>query len=283
MPKSIQLLVVEDDVYARDAMVLLLCQDWRTRVIAEAGNFDEATRAAASVRKRLHAALVDLEAADGTDWPLRFVEQLRGPTENAPPRILCSAKYAHPDLLARAVAAGVNGFVLKDECGWAIAQAVAYSHQGQFPLTPGVRAAMRAHGLSARWPEVLVDGSDLGAELSPRERQVARRFLLYGPSLRNLSDELQIRADEVGKVVQRIYEKLGVYKLVEQGNPEAYFTDESVLDHMRRIIQHTDRRRTQAEARRAQNPAAKPRRVRPEQQDSLAFHLLTLLRRPRRK
>ncbi len=279
MPKSIQLLVVEDDVYARDAMVLLLCQDWRTRVIAEAGSYAEALQVLPEIRDRMHAVMVDLEAADGTDWPLRFVEHLRGPLEHAPPRVLCSAKYAHPDMLARAIDAGVNGFILKDECGWAIAQAVAYAQQGQFPHTPGVRDAMEQQGLRPKWPGVLVDGSDLGSELSPRERQVARLFLLYGPSLRNLSDELQIRADEVGKVVQRIYEKLGVYKLVEQGNPENYFTDESVLDHMRRIIRQTDRRRSQSEARQAKKPDSKPRRVRPEQQDTLAYHLLTLLRR----
>lgn len=58
MPKSMQLLVVEDDVCARGAMVLPLCQDWRTRVKAEAGSYAEALEVLPEIRDRLHAVLV---------------------------------------------------------------------------------------------------------------------------------------------------------------------------------------------------------------------------------
>ena len=35
MAKDIQVLIIEDDPYARDLMTLLLTRDWRTHVIGE--------------------------------------------------------------------------------------------------------------------------------------------------------------------------------------------------------------------------------------------------------
>ena len=41
MAKDIQVLIIEDDPYARDLMALLLTRDWRTRVIGEIANEHE--------------------------------------------------------------------------------------------------------------------------------------------------------------------------------------------------------------------------------------------------
>ena len=41
MAKDIQVLIIEDDPYARDLMTLLLTRDWRTRVIGEIANQHE--------------------------------------------------------------------------------------------------------------------------------------------------------------------------------------------------------------------------------------------------
>jgi len=35
MAKDIQVLIIEDDPYARDLMTLLLTRDWRTHVVGE--------------------------------------------------------------------------------------------------------------------------------------------------------------------------------------------------------------------------------------------------------
>ena len=41
MAKDIQVLIIEDDPYARDLMTLLLTRDWRTHVIGEIANQHE--------------------------------------------------------------------------------------------------------------------------------------------------------------------------------------------------------------------------------------------------
>lgn len=258
--KDLNLLLIEDDPFARDLMGMLLTRDWRTRLVGEVGSEEEVRRALAEPGRRIDAILLDTEVPDEANWLPRIagLAALADPS----PRILCTATKPDAHSLRQAVESGFGGYLIKKEIGYALGTAVSHSVKSRrFILTPsGYRAA-----LGARLPlppdSWLFDGTKPVAKLTPREAEIARLAILFNHPYNELSDELLIRADQVGKVVSQVYEKLGMdYIISGEIPPETIFDDEVILRNFRRILQ-------QVAARKSKRKAA--------DMPTLAFHLLT--------
>ncbi len=260
MPKDINILLIEDDPYARDLMGSLLTRDWRTRLVAEVGSEDDVRRIINIPAQRIDAIILDAEVPGRPDWPWRVSDLVQGLTPS--PQILCTANHVDSETLKQVIARNFGGYLIKEEVGYALAAAVSQStHRQRFILTPGVyrhaleqRVTLPAH----TW---LLDGTRPVADLTRREAEIARLAILFNHSHRDLSDELLIRADQVSKNVSAIYTKLGLDSILNgEVAPELLFEDVLVLEHFREILAQV---------------AKQPSKRKSADMATLAFHILT--------
>jgi len=267
MPKDIHVLLIEDDLYARDLMSMLLTRDWRTRVVGEAGSESEVERFLRDPMNRVGAIVLDTEVPGDPDWPFRVAGYAQRSGERAlgvePPAILCTATRPDPEMIRRVVNGKFAGYLLKREVGYALAAAIALAvKQGKWIITRGAyQLALRER---IRLPEnaVVMDGTKPAANLTAREAEIARLAILFNHPHRDLSDELVIRADQVSKHVSSVYTKLGLDEILNgEISPEVFFQDQLVLQRFQKIL---DRVGTSKSVRKTADMA------------TLAFHLLTV-------
>ena len=261
MPKDIQVLLIEDDLYARDLMSMLLTRDWRTRILGEVGSEAEVEKFFADPINRVGAVVVDTEVIGDSDWPFRVAEYAQRSGQN--PAILCTATRPNPEILRKVVRGNFQGYLLKKELGYALAAAIALAvKQTKWVITSeAFQLALRER---IRLPDhtILLDGTKPVANLTPREAEIARLAILFNHPHRDLSDELIIRADQVSKHVSNVYTKLGLDEILSgEIGPEAFIQDQLVLQHFRKIL---DRVGTSKSVRKTADMA------------TLAFHLLTV-------
>ena len=263
MPTDIRVLIVEDDPYARDCMALLLARDWRTRVIGEAGSEAEVTRLLA---QPVDVILLDTEVPDDRGWLFRLAERMRKLQHR--PVILCTGTCALYEVLRGVLRGGFGGYILKGEVLYALASAVTRAATGRWVITPGVQQLAEDRRLTLPEETVMLSGTGRVTGFTPRESEIARLAILFSQPKRDLADELQIRPDEVGKLVSRVYEKLGLRDILdEEVSPEGYFDDPLMVKRFRAA------REKVAECKQA---AAGTRKPKVSDMETLAFHLLTV-------
>jgi len=261
MPKDIHVLLVEDDLYARDLMSLLLTRDWRTRVVGEFGSESDVEQFLSDPIQRVGAIVLDTEVPGDPEWPFRIAEYAARTGQK--PTLLCMATQPNPDTLKQVIANCFGGYVLKHEVGYALAAAIALAAKHEkFVTTRGAyHLALRER---IRLPDnaVLLDGTKPVANLTPREAEIARLAILFNHPHRDLADELVIRADQVSKHVSSVYTKLGLDEILDgEIHPETFIQDKMVLKHFQEILNRMEKGKS---VRKTADMA------------TLAFHLLTV-------
>ncbi len=265
---KIQVVIVEDDPYARDWMALLLARDWRTRVAAEFETSD-----APGWRSYLADPLnpADVLIVD-TEIPAQ-PQGYRAVAESAlarphPPRLLytCTRPEAHS--LGWALQPGGAGYLVKGELRYGVASAAAYAAQGAFVLTPGGRelaGRLEQLGLACLpRPAFSLDGQAANDRFTHRERDLARLGVLFNLAQRDLADELILSADFVAEVLGQVYEKLGLRDLrAGEQTLESLFADPALAARMRAVLPPAD----------PAHSGPRPRKL--PSLATLAFHLLT--------
>jgi two-component system response regulator DesR len=173
----IRLLLADDQALVRGAMAALLNLESDLTVVAEVGRGDEVLDAV-----RAHA--VDVALLDVEMPGLDGVAVARQLAEHAPGcRVLMVTTFGRAGYLRRAMAAGANGFVVKDTPARLLADAVRRVHQGLRVVDPALAAESLAYGdspLTARETDVLVAARD-GSTVA----DIARRLHLSDGTVRN--------------------------------------------------------------------------------------------------
>jgi DNA-binding NarL/FixJ family response regulator len=261
MPKDINVLVVEEDLYSRDMMTMLLTRDWRTRVVAELPNYEMIGDFIAQPLQKLDVILIGLETPRENEWPFQVIEDTL--TLPDPPVIVYAGTNVRWDVSRYLEQPTFGGYLLKSEIAYSIAAAVAYAHQGDCVITPGVCGLIRNQSLNKR--VLIVDGSQKAADFSRRESEIIHLGILFNMSQRDMADELLIGTDWISETMSHVYEKLGLHELLNgQVSLRLYFDDELILSHFEKILARAKKSPTPGKLRKA------------PWMSTLAFHLLTV-------
>jgi DNA-binding NarL/FixJ family response regulator len=195
---SIKLLVADHDEIAL-AGIRVLLNGANVEIVGEARTGAELLR----LFEETKPDVVLLEALLPDQDGLQVLERIRRITFEAP--VLFFSAHEVPGYIARAVAMGANGYVLKSADGSELSEAIRRASVGDDTWTKRllrqVSSALRL-GLSSA-------GVDTDGLLTPRENEVLQ-LVTAGLKNKQIADELGISSETIKEHVQNILRKVGV-------------------------------------------------------------------------
>ncbi|MFF2557645.1 response regulator [Nocardia sp. NPDC058058] len=190
---AVRLVICDDHAVVRAGLLALLSSAAGIEVIGEAGSGPEAV--ALAERLRPEVVLMDLQLGgdmDGAEATRRITE-FAAPT----PRVLVLTTYDTDADIARAIAAGATGYLLKAESPEELFAAIHAAAQGKTALSPPVAHRVMAQMRNPR-PTLTARELDILAQLS------------RGLGNREIARALHISEATVKTHLGRIYDKLAV-------------------------------------------------------------------------
>ncbi len=258
MKRDIRVVVVEDDPFARNWMVLLAVRDWRTRVIGELSDPAQLVPFLTDPISPVDFIILDTDIPGGEDWIPRILELISGMEET--PHILCTGVRPNKDVLAQLSHPAFAGYVLKNEIGYSMAWAISLAINGTWVITDGVQALASAEGVDLPKPCLVLEGRHRIVGLTPRQADVARLAFLFSIERRELADELGVGEDWGYQLVSAVYENMGIKDFIsDEALVEEYFGDSDL------ILSYVDRIRSESK-----------KSGKSKDMETLAFHVITM-------
>ncbi|GAB95969.1 DNA-binding NarL/FixJ family response regulator [Kineosphaera limosa] len=190
----IRILIADDHPIVRDGLIALLASDPDVEVVGEASGGREAITLAQRLRPDVVLMDLRMPAGDGVE----AIAALRA-TSRETPRILVLTTYDTDDDIRRALAAGADGYLLKDTPRPELLAAVHQLAAGHPVLTPEVLRVMTAPAPTR--PD--------SPALTARERDVLREVAAGGTN-RDAAGRLFISEATFKTHLSRVFDKLGV-------------------------------------------------------------------------
>jgi DNA-binding NarL/FixJ family response regulator len=200
-----RLLIVDDDPLVRSALTFMLGGQPDLEVVGEAGDGREGVNRAAELKPDVVLMDIRMPRLNGLDATRRLL------ASDDPPRVIVLTTFDADEYVVEALAAGADGFLLKDTPPPEVVDAIRKVAQGDPMLSPAVtRSLIRRVATSSRSPAAVARL----AELTDREREVA---LAVGRGLSNaeIAAELYLSVPTVKAHVSRLFDKLDVTNRVQ--------------------------------------------------------------------
>lgn len=174
--QQLSVLLADDQTLVREALAALLEMEPDITVVAQAKNGEEALSLCQSTNPDI--ALLDIEMPHLNG--IAVASALRASGSTTP--IMIVTTFGRPGYLEKALAAGVNGFVVKDSPASELAEAIRRVVRGETVIDPELAISSLTHRspLTEREREVLAAAAD-GASV----RQIAQRVHLSQGTVRN--------------------------------------------------------------------------------------------------
>ena len=193
----IRVLVVDDHPVVRHGLTAILGYESDIEVVGDAADGEEAVRLI--LERRPDVVLLDLRLPK-----LDGVEVMRQVRAQAPQvRFLVLTTYDTDEYIGPALAAGAQGYLLKDALPDELANGIRAVMRGAAALEPEV---------AARLLERMAEGER--DELSERELEVLR-LLVAGASNKAIAAQLNLSENTIKTHISRIFAKLGVQSRAE--------------------------------------------------------------------
>jgi DNA-binding NarL/FixJ family response regulator len=199
----IRLLLVDDQALFREGLRILLEQNPRLEIVAEASNGEEAIDAA-----RFHTP--DIVLMDLRMPRLNGVEATRKITaELAATRVIVLTTFEDDDEVYEAMSAGASGYLLKASPSERVIEAIELTARGESFIEPSVTAKLLQHfSRLASNQTRRVAPTPLAEPLSSRELDVLTH-LASGRSNKEIAHELGIAEGTVKNHMSNVIGKLG--------------------------------------------------------------------------
>ncbi len=206
--KSIKVLIVDDDALVRSALVLMLGGRADLTIVGEAGDGEQGVIAARDLQPDVVLMDIRMPGIDGIEATRRVVAR-----PNAP-RVIVLTTFDTDEHVFAAIAAGAEGFLVKDTSPSDLIEAIKTVASGESMLSPSVTTTLVAHLRGAGSQSPANEGVARLALLTDREREVA---IAIGRGLSNadIAAELFMSVATVKAHVTRVFDKLGTTNRVQ--------------------------------------------------------------------
>jgi DNA-binding NarL/FixJ family response regulator len=193
---AIQILIADDHEVVRAGLRTLL-KDTDIRIVAEASGGNEALKLI--TQHELDLVLLDVRMPEGDG--LSCLTRIKVEEPDLP--VVMFSSYDNPTYVARAVALGAAGYLLKGSPQDQLIQAIRSAAEGEQIWT---RDELRRVTGALSTPRLPVD---VEAPLTKRENEVLKQ-LAFGLTNKEIAQSLGISYETVKEHVQHILRKIGV-------------------------------------------------------------------------
>jgi DNA-binding NarL/FixJ family response regulator len=203
--EPIRVMLVDDHVFWRYGLKQIIDAEDNMRVVAEAGDGQQAIRTAISSRPDVILMDVNMPTMTG-------VEATRSITAQLPSvRVVMLTVSDTDENLFESLKAGAVGFLTKDVAPESLTKAIRETMEGEATLSPFVAARMVRY-IQQGGPEPAPAAE--ASNLTDREEEILR-LIAQGARDREIADKLFISESTVKKHVQNVLRKLHARNRVE--------------------------------------------------------------------
>ena len=198
----VSVVIVDDDPLVRSALVLMLGGQSGIAVVGEAADGRAGVDAVRRLRPDVVLMDIRMPVLDG----LAATRALHA--EPSPPRVIVLTTFDADEYVTAAIAAGADGFLLKDTPPGEIVAAIRTVATGDPILSPSAASALIKQVRAGAGPDLDRSAARRRlAALTPREGEVARA-VGRGLSNAEIGAELYLSVPTVKAHVSRLFEKL---------------------------------------------------------------------------
>jgi DNA-binding NarL/FixJ family response regulator len=297
--KYFHTLIIENDPFASDMMMLLLARDYRTHVVGELSTrgdlsvFDSLLnlREAKKLNKKdaefdyfdidpkqpVDVIILGTEVPQDVDLPIKVMEKFSKWIK--PPKILCTCTYPDIKMLQKLSRYGCfSGYLVKSDVLYSIASAVCLAANGYSVITPRVCPLLEKGDLQKFPGETLIISShNDGKKIRKSEKMkvdILRLNLIFNLPIYDIHDELSATEKYIAQVISKGYSNLQISDIVSGtitlnelfANP--YIDNEKIIDHYQKIINDLPKIMKRRKEDKKRSPKFR-------NMSTLAFHLLT--------
>jgi DNA-binding NarL/FixJ family response regulator len=204
----IRVLIVDDDPLVRSALTLMMGGQPDFEVVAEASDGREGLALSQQFRPDVVLMDIRMPVMNGLDATRELHQRPN------PPRVIVLTTFDADDYVTGAIAAGADGFVLKDTPPAEIVAAIRTVADGDPMLSPSATASLIRQVRSDTGTDRSAEARMRLSALTEREHEVA---LAVGRGLSNaeIAGELFLSVPTVKDHVSRLFDKLGAKNRVQ--------------------------------------------------------------------
>lgn len=258
MRKDILVAILEDDVFSRNWMALMLVRDWRTRLIAEFSNQVEMCEFLQDSSQSFDVLILDVDLF-GESFTVDDICQSLG-DYNASVKILLTGVQPQAHILKNIQDERLCGYVLKEEVGYSLSWVIAFIANENWVLTPGTHKLAYKNHFPLPKNKLILEGRKNIPGFTDHEAEVARFAFIFSLGRRDLADELKISEQWSYGLVSEIYKKMGLSEILSgEVDLFSYIPESPIIrGHFEDILQQL-------------GDSSKARDM-----ETLAYHLLTM-------
>lgn len=202
----IKVFIIDDDFFVRQATTSLLTKDDRTEVIGSASSVTEAFEV---IEERPDIILLDMDLKHTRESGVDAI----GPLKKRFPKtnILIFSVSRDENMILKAMQAGANGYIWKNDAAEGLGSAIERVQRGNFVVTESVSRLISGKiddYLGRRNAEILPEGKRY-FDLTHRVEQVMRLFCIDGMSATEIAEALHISENTVRSHIKTGYEVIG--------------------------------------------------------------------------
>lgn len=205
---NLNVVVVDRDFYARNAINAYLAWDRRTRVICKTGRLADFWAAVddGQLKDKPNVVIIDARQMEGASHLAAAINRLRNAFSDI--MVICLAPFPDLDDLYAATDAGAKAYLLKPDTrihiAWAICHAYRLDDDGMLISAGVVREARKLAHARLSWAKQLAKPRKYPG-LTPKIRQAVELFAIEGLSHQLVANEMGIEVNTAQGHVKEAY------------------------------------------------------------------------------
>jgi two-component system nitrate/nitrite response regulator NarL len=203
---SIKVFIIDDDFFVRQATTSLLTKDQRTEVIGTAATPTESYRV---IKEIPDIILLDMDFKHAQESGLNAIAPLKNKYPHT--SILIFSMSRDEELILKAMQAGADGYIWKNDAAEGLGSAIERVEEGNFVVTESIARLIfgKVSGLLGDRPAEILPQGKKYVDLTRRVEQVMRLFCIDGMSASEIADALHISENTVRGHIKTGYEIVG--------------------------------------------------------------------------